>query len=75
MSAKKGQPPLHAIEPLIGHLLLTSVAALHTAGITANEEQLARPMELVVQGGLLEREEAMALLTPVPLHSALLADG
>lgn len=32
-------------------------------------------MELVVQGGLLEREEAMALLTPVPLHSALLADG
>ncbi|WP_328767004.1 hypothetical protein [Streptomyces sp. NBC_00286] len=32
-------------------------------------------VDLVVQDGLLDREEAMALLTPVPLNSALLSGG
>jgi aspartate ammonia-lyase len=32
-------------------------------------------VDLVVQGGLLEGEEAMALLTPVPLNPALLSGG
>ncbi|GHG86471.1 hypothetical protein [Streptomyces lanatus] len=43
--------------------------------ITANEEHPARHVDLVVQGGLLEREEAMTLLTPVALYSVLLASG
>ncbi|WP_159029347.1 hypothetical protein [Streptomyces viridochromogenes] len=44
--------------------------------ITANEEHPARHVDLVVQGGLLEREEAMTpRLTPVALYSVLLAGG
>lgn len=79
-----GRHQLHAVEPLIGQpgTDLGSgpphAAALRThrtTGITANEVHLARHVHLVLQGGLLEREEAMALLTPVPLRSALLAGG
>ncbi|MGW2524218.1 aspartate ammonia-lyase [Streptomyces sp. NPDC001617] len=119
MAAENGQLQLNAFEPLIGHLLLTSIqwltrgctalCTLCIVGITAHEEHLARQAarsvgsvtaltphigyaaaawiakealatgadvaDLVVQGGLLDRDQTMALLTPVPLNSALLAGG
>ncbi|HET6354250.1 MAG TPA: aspartate ammonia-lyase [Streptomyces sp.] len=119
MAAENGQLQLNAFEPLIGHLLLTSIqwltrgcTALRThcvAGITAHEEHLARQaarsvgsvtaltphigctaaatiakqalatgtdlVDLVVQAGLLDREQATGLLTPVPRNSVSPAGG
>jgi aspartate ammonia-lyase len=81
---KNGQHQLHAVEPLIGHLVLTSVQGhmrLHcTAHAPHYEDHCQRgasgpPREPRGVSGLLEREEAMALLTPVPLRSVLLAGG
>ncbi|MEU5615227.1 aspartate ammonia-lyase [Streptomyces sparsogenes] len=119
MAAENGQLQLNAFEPLMGHLLLTSIqwltrgcAALRThcvVEISANEERLARQAarsvgsataltphigyaaaariarqaletgadvaDLVVRAGLLDRETALRLLTPMHANGSPTTSG